>query len=79
MATGDLPTGKSAAAATLSMAKNEAITITMIFMMLSLSLDTQTVDRVMPQFAPLATAVEQCHRCTFLIFRRARLGALQHS
>jgi hypothetical protein len=33
--TGDLPTGKSAAAATLSMAKNEAITITMIFMMLS--------------------------------------------
>jgi hypothetical protein len=44
--TGDLPTGKSAAAATLSMAKNEAITITMIFMMLSLGLDTQTVDRV---------------------------------
>jgi hypothetical protein len=72
--TGYLPIGRSAAAATFCMARNAAVTIMIIFMMLiPRCLDTRTSDRVTP---PFATAVPPLH---FLILRRARRGALQHS
>ena len=79
--TGYLPIGKSVAAATLNMAKNAAVTIKMIFMMLiPRRLDTRTVDRVRPEFAPLASSSRAIlSTAAFLILRRARRGALQHS
>ena len=78
---GYLPIGKSAAAATLSMTKNAAVTIMMIFMMLiPRLLDTRTVDRVRPHFAPLASSSRAIlSTAALLILRRARRGALQHS
>jgi hypothetical protein len=77
--TGYLPIGKSAAAATLSMAKTAAVVTMMIFtMLIPLRLDTRTVDRVTPQFAP-ASSSRAVSTAAFLILRRARRGALQNS
>ena len=73
--------GKSAAAATLSMATNAAVAVMMIFIMLiPLCLDTRTSDRVTPQFAPLATAVElfftAAHSSSFAEYDAARYNIL---
>jgi hypothetical protein len=73
--------GKSAAAATLSMATNTAVAVMMIFIMLiPLCLDTRTSDRVTPQFAPSATAVElfftAAHSSSFAEYDAARYNIL---
>jgi superfamily I DNA/RNA helicase len=63
------------------MATNAAVAVMMIFIMLiPLCLDTRTSDRVTPQFAPLATAVElfftAAHSSSFAEYDAARYNIL---